>query len=65
MTKWGTIVILAITGIYEFIDSVVAITILRMCSIDFRHLIFEIKKECTLEPRYVGIREIGTKGIKK
>jgi hypothetical protein len=44
MTKWGTIVTLAITGIYEFIDSVVAITILRMRRIDFRHATFEIKK---------------------
>ncbi len=36
MTKWGKTVILAITGIYGFIDSVVAITILRIHRIDFR-----------------------------
>jgi hypothetical protein len=61
----GTIVILAMTLIYEFIDSVVAITILRLRRIDFRLVIFEMKTKCPVETRYVGIREISTKGVKK
>jgi hypothetical protein len=61
----GTVVILVMTYIYEFIDSIIAITILRLHRIDFRLVIFEAKTKCSVETRYVGICQISTKGDKK
>ncbi len=47
------------------IDSIVAITILRLRRDWFQTWIFEVKTKCSIETRYVGICQISTKGVKK